>query len=612
MSEKVGADDFIEKTSEEGESPTAADLNALPRQELAPASYYIVAGGRLCRQKSTKDGPVVVPLCNFTAGVVEEHVLDDGAETSRAFVVEGLLESGVKLPPIRIPAARFNSMTWVTESWGLRAVVGAGQSNRDYLREAIQRLSPNARSRHVFTHTGWRQIDGKWIYLTSNGAVGREGCEVDLSPELERYRLPNTVEDLIGAMRTSLSLLKVAPYRVTVPLWAGTFRAPLATALPLDLSLWLEGQTGSLKSTLAALFLSHFGDFGRLQLPGAWSSTANQLERRAFLLKDTLFVVDDYSPAGADVREMETKAARLLRAQGNHAGRGRLRADLTERPAFPPRGLILATGEQHPPGQSILARIMLIELHHTDVNLTAVTEAQRTAARLPHAMRGYLEWLTPQLASLPGLLAETFEGTRARAAADGGHLRVPEALGHLWVGLHCALTFATEIGACCQTEADEYRGVAWEALVELGRAQGRLVETERPSRRFLEILSTILTQQRGVLLHRDDPGDNLRTGIELLGWQDEDALYLLPEAVSHAVGRYCRDSGDLFPIREDRLRRDLAKEGLSECDPDRHTSTVKVAGRTRRVLKLNRAKAEAVLGQEFPSPLVTADTGPSW
>src|SRR5262249_10847483 len=76
-----------------------------------------------------------------------------------------------------------------------------------------------------------------------------------------------------------------------------------SAALPIHASLWIEGQTGSLKSTLAARFLSHFGSFERISLPGAWSSTANQLERRAFLLKDVLFVVDDYAPGGADTRD---------------------------------------------------------------------------------------------------------------------------------------------------------------------------------------------------------------------------------------------------------------------------------------------------------------------
>ena len=62
------------------------------------------------------------------------------------------------------------------------------------------------------------------------------------------------------------------------------------------MTMWLEGITGSLKSTIAALFLSHFGNFARTNLPGAWSSTANALEKRAFALKDVMFVIDDYAP----------------------------------------------------------------------------------------------------------------------------------------------------------------------------------------------------------------------------------------------------------------------------------------------------------------------------
>ena len=74
----------------------------------------------------------------------------------------------------------------------------------------------------------------------------------------------------------------------------------MASAHPLDVSVWIEGFTGCMKSTLAALFLGHFGDFTRTTLPGAWSSTVNHLEHRAFVLKDSIFVVDDYAPTALD------------------------------------------------------------------------------------------------------------------------------------------------------------------------------------------------------------------------------------------------------------------------------------------------------------------------
>jgi hypothetical protein len=137
---------------------TAADLAELSRVELEPAGHYFAHGGQLCRRRNTKDGEVIDPLCNFTARVVEEIVSDDGAEMTRAFVVEGQLDSGSRLPPIRVPASRFPGMAWVMDGWELRAVVRADMATRDSLREAIQTLSSAAASRHVFTHTGWRSI----------------------------------------------------------------------------------------------------------------------------------------------------------------------------------------------------------------------------------------------------------------------------------------------------------------------------------------------------------------------------------------------------------------------------------------------------------------------
>jgi hypothetical protein len=611
---KQGLDDFL------ANGGTVAQLLALATDELREppraagpetpdTGRYRVDEGRICRVKPTRDGDVTEALGNFVATVDEEIILDDGAEPTRAFVISGRLDTGEPLPSARIPASRFGAMSWIAEHWGLRAVVSAGQATRDYLREAIQRLSPGARCRHVYAHTGWRLIDNQWRYLMAAGAVGRDDIEVDLGPELERFRLPRVAEDPVGAMRTSLELLRVAPLAITAPLWAAVYRAPLASLHPVDLAIWLEAVTGSLKSSLAALAQAHYGDFDRLHLPATWTSTANQLERRAFVLKDALFVVDDYAPSGLDVRELEVKAARLLRAQGNLAGRGRLRSDLSERPAFPPRGLIVSTGEQHPPGQSILARTLLVDVERGAVGLAALTEMQRQATRLPHAMAGYITWLAPQVSTLAATLREAFETARERAAELDAHLRIPEALAHLWLGLDCGLAYAEEIGACSADEAQDLRDECGQAFIGLGRAQGRSVVAEQPVRRFLTTLLALITQGRVVLLPRHQAGEHPRPGVELGGWQDDEAIYLIPEAAFAAVNRACREAGEPFPVRSARLMKDLAEGGLSECNADRHTTTARIAGTTRRVLRLKRSAVTEFLGEDVPSPVVTSITG---
>src|SRR2546428_12444075 len=109
-----------------------------------------------------------------------------------------------------------------------------------------------------------------------------DALEVELPAELRRYRLPPETQDPAGAMAASLALLDVAPRRVTIPLWAEVFLAPLSELLRPDFCHWLLAGTGRMKSTLAALFMAHYGEFDRVTLPENWSSTENRLEKHAF------------------------------------------------------------------------------------------------------------------------------------------------------------------------------------------------------------------------------------------------------------------------------------------------------------------------------------------
>jgi hypothetical protein len=517
-----------------------------------------------------------------------------------------MLANGKQLPEVRVPANRFNSMNWIPECWGLDAIVNAGFSTKDYLREAIQRLSPNSRLRQIFSHTGWREIDGKWMYLTANGAVGHEGIEVELGGDLGRYSITPAPALIHDAMSVSLRLLNIAAQRVTAPLWSAMFASVLASPLQLPFSLWLHGPTGSLKSTICSLFLSHFGHFNEHTLPGNWSSTANHLERTAFTLKDIPYVIDDYAPSGMDIRELELKAARILRAQGNLAGRGRLRSDLSQRPIWQPRGLIIGTGEQFPSQQSVLARSLLIEVDRAQIDIESLTRAQKESSLLQHAMAGFITWLAPQMNELPSVLRGTFEKARVMATSDNDHLRLPGTISALWIGLDYGLRYAVEVGVLSEDGASRRRNEGWNVLLELGQQQAGIIEGERPTRRFLTVLIAILSQGRVSLLPREvGPNAYFGTG-SVIGWQDEDFVYLIPEAAFQAVARFCRDSGEPFPVRSERIWRDLNREGLSESATGRNTTTARLGGAVRRVVKLKRVEAEALLGEALPS--VTAVT----
>jgi len=561
-----------------------------PRSEEESAAQvdcgvYRIEDGCLGYMKTIGRGDdateIFAPLCNFVARVVEDWTLDDGVEVVRRFVIDLKLSGGRHLPSIQVSAAQFPSLSWVVREVGVKARISAGHGAQDRLREAIQVFSTDVRELYVYAHTGWRKVGGKWIYLHA----GRTDVQVALEPSLSRYTLPEVPEDVAGALRDSLALLDIGPDEVTIPLLAAVYLAPLCESLHPDFVIFLVGKTGSLKSTLVAVFLSHYGHFDRTSLPGSWESTDNALERHLFFLKDVLCVIDDYAPR-ADAyaqRRQAGRAQRVIRSMGNLSGRSRLKTDLSEQKKYIPRGLMVSTGEDLPPGQSVMARILAVEIDRDRLDLEQITEAQQQVGRLPHAMAGYIEWLTPQLDELAQVLPEQWRQHRSHFAQSAAHLRIPEILAYLALGMDLLLSFARDSGVLSADEIQKLAQRTHQALLSQGEKHGPRVQEEDPAEVFLSTLSAMLAQGAVTLCHREAGGDPLN----MVGWNDETYAYLIPQAAHQAVGRYLREGGGHFPYSARALNEALDKRGtLVKGTDNRPTRLVKIRGKNRRVLQI--------------------------
>jgi len=203
---------------------------------------------------------------------------------------------------------------------------------------------------------------------------------------------------------------------------------------------YLWGTTGSFKSTLIALLLSHYGSFEPKGLPANFRDSPKSIEEMAFQTKDTLLVVDDLYPA-TDLRErakLEGVLEYLTRNQGDRQGRGRLKSTINLMAGHPPRGLALCSGEIMPLSGSSLARNFVLHLLKEDINQEKLTQAQAQKALLPYAMKGYLEYLAPQLDSLPSQLPGDFEYLREQAKKESKtrtrHRRLDETVAFLYIG----------------------------------------------------------------------------------------------------------------------------------------------------------------------------------
>jgi hypothetical protein len=631
---KVGLDDFF------AAGGTVEKLLELAEEEIRPdggkddVSVYEATEAGLVWHRPAADGDAPVPLSNFSAVIKADTLLDDGLETRREFEIEASLKGRTSC--FTIPALQFPSMSWPTCHLGAEAIVYPGPTVREHARCAVQVLSGEVEKRVLFTHTGWRKIAGEWVYLHAAGAVGKGGAvpgiAVVLSSALRGYELPPPPEgeDLASAVRQSLGLLDVAPDAVTLPLLGAVARAALGSA---DLSVHLAGPSGAGKTELAALAQQHFGPaLDARNLPGSWSSTANALERIAFDAKDALLVIDDFAPGGAvqDIQRLHREADRILRAQGNRSGRGRMRSDGSLQEAKPPRGLILSTGEDVPRGRSLRARIVSVEVQPGAVRWDRMTACQRAAREgaYARALSGFVRWV-----------ADRYEEARAKAKSlaerlreelprgKGSHPRSPGNLAELVSGFESWIEFAVEVGAIGEEAAGGLRDRARDAAARLLREQDLEQESEEPAVRYFELLGAALAGGRAHLRRVDGscPVEPGRWGWqsagassaaptrwepqgEFVGWVGEGGagadggpdLFLEPEAAYAVVQTLAKEQGEPFALGPRTLQRRLRERGqLVLTDAEHATVRESIGGERRRVLRVRASVMAASPSTEW-------------
>ncbi len=585
-------------------------------------SPYMEVEGCIAYLKRLGETEIWVKLTNFTAEIREEIIADDGASERGELLIVGSLSNGRIFSPARIPMHRFESLLWVTGTWGTAAIIAAGSGNRDRVREAIQRLSPTVERRREYAHPGWRQIDGVWCFLTQDTVIGPEGAVSGISVRLDgsahgiQLPSPPGADVLAQVIASTISLLELAPDRIMVPLLGAVFRALLNAMSQADHAVFLVGPSGVLKSELAAVTQRFFGvGFERTNLPASWAATSNFLERVAFDFKDCILVVDDFAPAGTpiDVRRYHSTADRVIRGAGNASGRGRMNADGSVRPSYPPRALILGTGEDVPAGYSIRARMIVLEIGKGDVDAALLTRYQDGSERahLATMTAGFVRWLAHNFAQVCEGLQPAIQQLRHDLRAEGVHARTPDALAQLGAGWQLWTRFARDSGAITQDDAESLWTRVWAALRQLGTSQEPYLIQENPVERFLDLLAGSVAsgavhvagpsgdepdtpEAWGWRLRIIGSGDYTRQEWQpqgrCVGWLDDTGLYLETTAAFHAVQQLGSVSGTNLTVTATTLWKRLDEAGLlaSTEMESRNTRLVRrtFAGARRKALHL--------------------------
>jgi hypothetical protein len=566
------------------------------------------------------DTPTALTI-NFSVLITEQLTLDDGIATETVFVLEGKTQNGQTLPTVTINATLFPSMSWTWKHYGGRALLATNQATPRLLSTGIVMLSGDIPIITVYQHTGWREIDNQWQYLSGSGAIGAEGLNpairVDLGAgNMQRYRLPAPVDDP-KRVAGLFSLLEIAPANraVGVALLCCVIRAALGECLPTDFALFLVARFGAHKSECAALALACFGDFNSKTFPANFSDTESDLEHKAHQSKDAVFVVDDYvmSVSQQEANKTQVKAERVIRGAGNQSGRGRCNADMSSKAAYFPRGMIIATGEDTPKTPSLLARALVIELKRGDVNLSYLSALQHQAEKgeLAAIMAAFLQWLAPRLTELKRTFPARVRGLRDEALNEkfvGSHPRAPDTYASLLAAADIYIDFAHELGAISSIRANDLADQIKEDLQAAMRAQSQYQTQMDEIERFKALLCGCFAAGEchvGDYLNQGPPEihpfiwgwrkPNVDAEIAacgmLIGWinQAKGELWLEPEATFKAIQRFAQAQNDPLLIQKHTLYKRILERGLlaayeTEKGVKRPDAKRSVAGKRTRVL----------------------------
>jgi hypothetical protein len=556
----------------------AVAMAELPLAQDDPPPYAIV-GGHTIYMRPGRKGPEPVRLANFSARIVAEIIGDDGVAQTREYEIAGRLASGGQLDTIRVAAAEFGALAWIPDRWGARAIMMPGKVHKDHLAAAVQCLSQTQmQEKHIYKQLGWRKIGNAWVYLSGSGGMGATGLdntiEVELPKSLQKYVLPapgarsRTPDQPLLDVRSpqqreveaSLGLLDLAPDVVTVPLWLSMWRAVLIRA---DFTVWLEGKTGAGKSTLVALMLSHFGAEQTAQgLPG-FSSTDNFLEELMFTAADSPLVIDDCAPDTGQGRRGAQPGARLLRAQGNGVGRGRMEGNGDLRPPHHPRCLLLMTAEGEPSGHSAQARTLIVSMTPGSMVWEKLLGAQQNAERglLAQALSDYVSWLAPRLDTVRASQGEAI--TRYRPEFRSVHARTSTSCAELMWGLEHLLQYFRDSNLLTANECAVLNDRCLTALRVLAQRQGVRQGDADPVKRFIEGIRSLVASGQ-VNIGAISGGAGHSPGQPCIGYFSDDEVLLLPQLAVKEVRNLLLDDG--LVVTQDTLLQRLAEEGWLTVD----------------------------------------------
>lgn len=343
------------------------------------------------------------------------------------------------------------------------------------------------------------------------------------------------------------------------PLLALAYLSPLRSLfleenIPLGFVTCLVGESGSQKSSLSSIIVSHFGDFERDTLPGGFKDTVNSIEKKAFTLKDILFAIDDYYPSQTlqEGKKMDAVAESLFGLYGDRQARSRMKQDgQTVKMGFSARGMCIVTGELFPNmAESRTARALIIEIARGDIDLQLLSKIQENKEQLSFCMKEYIQYIIENYKDIKKNCRSKFIQYRNKANQEFAHGRIPEIIASEYMGIQLFLEFANSKDAITNEEMEKLKELSWNSLITAAQKQNIKTKENRTDNMFFRGVQELFASKKIYLKsYKDHLREPDTSFAEFAGYYDKEKerCYLFPDTIFNEVVKFYAVQGIKFP-----------------------------------------------------------------
>ncbi len=259
---------------------------------------------------------------------------------------------------------------------------------------------------------------------------------------------------------------------------------------------------------------------------------------------------------------------------------------------YTPQGMLLMTGENLIRGHSTVARLVALELDKSSVDLKLLKEIQDNINLLSESMRGYIEWLLPEMnegSSLRENLIFNFNIYKEEldviesSNSKGGHGRSVESCAWLMVGIASMFMYFEEKGIISEEEFCQYIDIAKGSIARVLIKNSSITKESSPVDEFLYTIKEAI-DSKSIKINTLVDGNKVNENNDnTYGYKDDKYYYLHPDKTFSYVQEIQSKSGNYISLTKKGLFKLLKENSIIKIDSDGAASkyTLKVKDDTK-------------------------------